>query len=302
MRPDPQTLFQKKSRSFSLAAKLFSAETRQDIARLYQFCRHIDDLADSSVEGEPERLKELARALENEGLEPSDLIVDDFLALARDRKLPRPSAKELVVASAADCGPRKIETVDELIQFSYGVAGTVGELMRPLIGASDRRADPFAIDMGIALQLTNIARDVAEDASRERFYLPGEWVSPECIRKALNRQDQNSTQAVDTAIQRTLELAEKYYTSALAGHWFIPHRNRRAIFFALHFYRAIGLKLKSKGPGAFNDRTVLSLFEKLGVALRAYPTYRRYCSGDWAAKQAPPHEAALHRPLQEVLA
>lgn len=299
MPEDPQTLFQRKSRSFSLAALLFSAGTREDIARLYQFCRHVDDLADSSHAGEPEKLRRLEGMLDGGSADCDDPVLSHFIRLARQRKLPLGAARELIAASAADCGPRCLQTEAELIRFAYGVAGTVGLLMQPLLGADDPRAAAFAIDLGIALQLTNIARDVAEDVGRDRFYLPAAWVRPGVIQTALCEKNPTATDQVDKAVQQLLKTADRYYESALAGHWFIPPRNRRAIFFALHFYRAIGRKMQRQGSGAWRSRTRIGLFGKLAVGLAAYPRYQIRRKRDWSRKEAPRHDRALHEPLDE---
>lgn len=299
MPQDPQSLFKKKSRSFSLAARLLSADTRRDIALLYQFCRTVDDLADSSFEGQAPALQAMAKAVSLETTECVHPVAADFLKLAQRRKLPLDAAHELVIASEADCGPRCIQTEVELIRFAYGVAGTVGLLMQPLLGADDSRAKPFAIDLGIGLQLTNIARDVAEDAGRERFYLPADWVQPETIRRALREGEPEAVGQVDTAVENVLHLADRYYTSALAGHWFLPARNRRALFFALSFYRAIGQKMRRHGSAAWQKRTRIGLLGKLATGLKTYPHYRSLQKQDWSSPQPPQHKRSLHHPLNE---
>lgn len=299
MPQDPQSLFKKKSHSFSLAAQLLSVDTRRDIALLYQFCRTVDDLADSSLNGQVPELQAMAKAVNLETSECNHPVIADFLKLAQRRKLPLQAARELVAASEADCGPRRIQTEVELIRFAYGVAGTVGLLMQPLLGADDPRAKPFAIDLGIGLQLTNIARDVAEDAGRERFYLPSEWVRPETICHALRKGDPKAVEQVDLAIEKVLRLADVYYKSALTGHWFIPARNRRAIFFALNFYRAIGQKMRRQGSAAWQKRTRIGLLGKLAFGIKAYPRYRSLQKQDWSSAQPPKHECSLHNPLNE---
>lgn len=295
-----QTIFRKKSRSFSLAAKLLTPETREDVARLYQFCRYIDDLADASMRGKPEHLGTLASELETDRQKTNDPVLNDFLELAKERSLPLEAARELVEASQTDCGPRRLQTEADLIRFAYGVAGTVGLLMCPLIGANDPRSTPFAIDLGIALQLTNIARDVAGDADRQRFYLPAEWVSPETVQRALKSEDPGAVRKVDQAVEKTLNIADHYYGSALLGHWFIPRRNRKAIFFALNFYRSIGEKMRRSGSGAWRKRTRLGLTGKLAAGISVWPHYRTMEHGLWSQNEPPRHSEYLHIPLKET--
>jgi phytoene synthase len=300
MSDDPQTLFKRKSRSFSLAARFFSPDTQEAIARLYQFCRYVDDLADETAHGEPERRGRLRAKLSDDPMQSDDPILKDFLELAQTHRLPLHAAAELVDASKEDCGPRNIQTEAELIRFAYGVAGTVGLLMQELLGARDAGAAPFAIDLGIALQLTNVVRDVAEDAARDRYYLPAQLATPEDIERALKTAEPIALQKVDAAVERVLQIADRYYASALAGHWYIPPRNRRAVFFALSFYRAIGTKLRHSESGAWRSRTQLGLFSKIRVGLAAYPNYRTLKAEAWSTKAPPLHESVLHTVLQEV--
>lgn len=298
MPEDAQAVFEKNSRSFSLAARLFTPQTRADSARLYRFCRYVDDLADASQKGEPAYLAEIKNELE--GNRTSDNpILKDFIQLADARGLSKSAAIELVEALRQDCGPCSIQNEPELIRFAYGVAGTVGLLMCPLLQCDDERAAPFAIDLGIALQLTNIARDVAEDATRSRFYLPTNWVSPKTIQAALQSGDSQAVAEVDQAVARILALADVYYQSARKGHWFIPPRNRLPIFLALSFYESIGKKLLRLGSGAWQTRTRLGLVEKITVALAATPSYLKHRM-TWDSKVAPTHTPELHRDLQTL--
>lgn len=292
-----QAIFREKSRSFSLAARLFSADDQLAVARLYRFCRYLDDLADDSHAGEASRLAEIKQALLGAKQAPDESIEADFLNLAAERSLPVAAAISLAEASRADCGPRRLETPDELIQFAYGVAGTVGLLVQKLIGASDPRAEPFAVDLGIALQLTNIARDVAEDARRDRFYLPSEWVSPVTIIAALDTGDPEAIQSTDAAIHHLLQLAATYYKSARVGHWFIPVRNRRVTFLAAGLYEAIGHEILFRGPGAWRQRVALGFRKKLTVAAQTIPQYRQFRSAVWDAAAPPVHDSSLHQAL-----
>jgi 15-cis-phytoene synthase len=297
---ESQKIFASKSRSFSLAARLFAGDIRGGIARLYRFCRYIDDLADSSNRGEPERLGEIADCFRSGQSQSNDPIVQDFLELAATFDLPLEAAVELAEALREDCGPRSLNSKADLIRFAYGVAGTVGLLLRPILGGTDERAGPFAIELGIALQLTNIARDVAEDAARDRFYLPSEWVGPSTLRKALETlppETNDAVRTVDEAVACLLHLASDYYASARRGLWFIPPRNRHAVYFAAAFYQAIGDKLLRQGSGGWRKRVHLGTLEKLIVAGAALPGYMRLRRSEWSRAEPPEHAAHLHTPL-----
>jgi phytoene synthase len=295
----PEALFRKNSRSFSMAARLFARRDQNAVARIYRFCRYLDDLADDTHAGDTQALDRTHRMLSGEIEAPANSIEADFLALADERDIFLMPALELIAALRKDCGPRAIETPGELIRFAYGVAGTVGQIMRRVIDAQDARADAFAIDLGIALQLSNIVRDVAEDASRGRFYLPAAWVAPEVVKNAL-AGDREAVLQVDDAVRKTLELSETYYESARRGFAYIPHPNRRVIFLAAALYQAIGKKIAKLGSGAWRQRIVVSPFGKLAVLVRSLAEYRRWQRQEWSQNPEPCHDASLHAALGPV--
>lgn len=266
LKENPADLFRAKSRTFSLAAQLFSREDQVAVARLYYFCRVLDDLADASSQGETAALETVIHELNSE-VSASDPLVVDFIELAQERGLSLQAASLLAKALRSDCGARQVEDESELLHFAFGVAGTVGVLMCPVLGVNDSRAIPFAVDLGIALQLTNIARDVPEDAARGRYYLPRDWIAPSVIEAAI-AGDHRAVETVDIAIEELLKLAEKFYESAFAGFWFIAPRNRRAVLLATMLYREIGESLLRLGGGSWRKRRTLSTAEKIKLSLR----------------------------------
>lgn len=291
-------LFRRKSRTFSLAARLFSRDDQEAVNRLYQFCRELDDLADDTAEGNTRELDQVILELQTDN-DPVHPLALDFRALASERELPIPAACTLAQALRDDCGPRTIESEEQLLAFAYGVAGTVGILMCPVLGVSDPRAVPFAVDLGIGLQLTNIARDVVEDAARQRYYLPAEWVRPKAIQNAIEGSRQDIL-LVDKAIKELLSVAETFYTSGLAGHGYIRPRNRRAVFLATLMYREIGRSLLKMGSGAWLTRRSLSPWEKAKTAFGAVGQYRAMHRSHWSRTEAPTHESSLAKKLKNA--
>lgn len=292
----PEDLFRRNSRSFSLAARLFSPRDRTAVARLYRFCRYLDDLADETESGDSQRLDLAHRRLSGSRDVPVGSIESDFLALSKERTIPIDPALELIDALRADCGPRSIKDVAALLRFAYGVAGTVGQMLRHVIDARDDRADSFAVDLGIGLQLSNVIRDVAEDANRKRFYLPATWVSAPDIERAMEGHHE-SIAKVDVAVERAHDLAAEYYQSARRGFAYIPERNRRVIFLAAALYEAIGKKVLRRAPGGWRQRTVVSPLEKMAILLRAPADYTRWRREHWRQEPQPTHQAQLHRAL-----
>ncbi|MEM1221397.1 MAG: squalene/phytoene synthase family protein [Verrucomicrobiota bacterium] len=294
-RESAAALFRNKSRTFSLAARLFSRDDQDAVARLYKFCRLLDDLADDTAQGETAELDQVIAELD-EGARPSHPIAIDFLRLANERSLSRGAAQFLAKALREDCGARHIATESELIHFAFGVAGTVGLLMCPVLGVQDTRALSFAVDLGIALQLTNIARDVVEDAQRDRFYLPMEWIAPDSITQSIKNPGTDN-EAVDHALVRLLEVAEHFYQSAFLGHWFIPHQNRRAVFLATSLYREIGRSLLRLGQGSWRTRRSLSSKEKAMASFVALNRYLKMKKRVWSSKDPPQHDEKLAKKL-----
>jgi 15-cis-phytoene synthase len=159
-----------------------------------------------------------------------------------------------------DSQPRQIQSTDELLRFAYGVAGTVGQMLRPVLGAPGQ-AEPYAMALGVAMQLTNIARDVVEDAERGRCYLPAQW-GIDWKTMAQPETDDQRKHAF-TMLERLLALAEDFYAFAETGLHYIPSRNRRAIRIALVLYRGIGRKVLRGGPSQYwSGRVHLGSFEK----------------------------------------
>lgn len=293
---NPAALFRAKSRTFSLAAQLFSREDQDAVARLYYFCRVLDDLADASAQGETAALERVISELDP-AVSATDPVVLDFLDIADKRGLSLEAATLLAQALRDDCGTRRVKDENELLAFAFGVAGTVGVLMCPVLGVHDPRAIPFAVDLGIALQLTNIARDVPEDAELGRYYLPREWIEPAVIKAAI-AGDSDSIETVDAAIERLLSLAESFYDSALAGFWFIGARNRRAVLLATMLYREIGQSLLRLGGGAWRKRRTLSAGEKIKLCLRTLCFASRTQAKQWTDPSPPAHSMELRQKLE----
>ena len=161
-------------KSFYWASLFLGSELADRAARLYQFCRFVDDLADGDL---PDRLDSLEdiRAGLTDPQHPAVAAIPElgaFMALATETNIPLNAAAELLDGMLRDQHPTALESEAELLRYCHAVAGTVGLMMCRVLNCQHPRADHFAIDLGIAMQLTNIARDVLEDAEMDRRYLP----------------------------------------------------------------------------------------------------------------------------------
>ena len=283
-------------KSFNWAAKLFKRHDADRIAQLYAFCRYADDIADNLDEA-------------NAKLQLEDIISDlrrghsriptvsNLLKLLDGKKTALKSARYLVAALLADTGKVRIQHQNDLIRYAYGVAGTVGIMVCEVVGAHDSAALPFAIDLGIGMQLTNIARDVVEDARRDRIYLPAdafhEPVSPHQI---LNG-DPQIHQELFSIIVSVLKRADIYYRSAYAGMRYLPLRSRVVILTAAHIYEAIGPRILQNNQRYWHTRIYVNAQRKLYHTLRAVfglianPKF-------WPLGRHPEHDPALHVALR----
>ena len=257
-----QLVLARHGKSFHWAGRFLDPTTFQDAAILYAFCRFVDDAVDAAA-GVAEAQAAIAAAKASFLSETcASGVVADFMDLAERHRLDARLPLDLIEGVASDIGAVRIPSRNELLRYSYRVAGTVGAMMCPLIGVKDPRAIPFAVDLGIAMQLTNIARDVLEDALRGRLYLPAEELPGEVTCDGLVRGVKDQRAAATRVVQSLLALAERYYRSADRGLRFIPLRSRLAILIAGRVYRAIGLRVLAQPSLIWEGRAVISRREK----------------------------------------
>lgn len=278
----PEELLARAGKSFHLAGKFLPRDRRQAATQLYAFCRGLDDLADET--GDATQIKAVAAALENN--DTSHPLAALYLTLENSDPAP---AVALARALRDDTGPTQIPDERALLRYCHGVAGTVGLMMARVLGATDPAAAYHAIDLGIALQLTNIARDTREDADHDRRYIPATWLDlpPASVRRAPER--------VHEAALRCLALAEPYYVSGLAGLVYLPPESRRGILIAAKVYREIGEELRRQGPHRTADRIVVPTWRKAALVAQAF-----VAPSPWT-KPAPPHDAMLHHQLDGLV-
>lgn len=265
---DAREALRRHGRTFYFASHLLGSRHAARAATLYAFCRHVDNLADdgSDTQAAREALACIAGALRTG--RAVDPWTRSLLALQDDTGRLVAPALELVAGVTSDLGEVRIADEASLVHYAYRVAGTVGLMMCAVLDVHDARAHPFAVDLGIAMQLTNIARDIGEDARLGRRYLPASWIGdvhPSDILApdaALQRQLRDAT-------RRLLALAERHYASAEAGLGFLPLRARLAILTAARTYRAIGGDVAAHGHRSWDRRAVVGPMAKAGQGVRS---------------------------------
>jgi phytoene synthase len=262
------------SKSFSLAARLFDPPTRDAAFFLYGWCRYCDDQVDEAGKsGNRDELERRLRALRERtasafSLEPQQEPV--FVALqyiVHRYGIPAHYAIELIEGMAMDVRGTRYATLKELLLYCYRVAGTVGLMMSHVMGLRDESALKHAADLGIAMQLTNIARDITEDAAMGRIYLPLSWLDEAKIAHAEIAAPANREKLAMITL-RLLREAERYYRSGDAGLWHLSFRSACAVSAARHVYSEIGSLLLARGARAWDQRTYVTGARKLWVVLR----------------------------------
>ncbi|TFH68626.1 phytoene/squalene synthase family protein [Gammaproteobacteria bacterium LSUCC0057] len=286
-----KTVLSAHGKSFYWASFFLGAKSAAQAAQLYQFCRYVDDLADGSLPDRAEQLRLINSQLAgHHSGQPSEETAQ-FLELMQQCQISSQAAIGLVDGMLQDQQPVELNHPAELLRYCHAVAGTVGLMMSRVLGCHNPKAQPFALDLGIAMQLTNIARDVLEDAQMGRRYLPASWVSltPAEIAAA----SPVSRQPVAEAVAKTLELAEHYYRSARLGIQLLPLRSRLAIAVALRVYRHIGVRLKGRDYAWWRGRVYVPTWQKLLLTLVSLRVL--------LPSAVPEHNRSLHADLQGLV-
>ncbi len=266
------------ARTFYYGSLFLSPAKRRAAWALYAFCRTADDLADESERAEDARA-ELARwragLIETYAGRPRGPVMIAWADLLARYPVPISPALELLDGVSMDLAGAHYATYDDLRTYCYRVAGTVGLLMAPILGYTDARALPHAVDLGIAMQLTNIVRDVGEDAARGRVYLPDE----DLARYGYSRAEL-ARGAVTPAFVRLLECqmarAEALYASGLRGLAYLHPDARLAIALSATLYRGIHARVRRNGYDVFTRRAHVSAVGKLAALPAAWLAARCY--------------------------
>ena len=251
-------------KSFYWASFFLPKESKIKAGILYSICRYFDNVADSDSEDRSKYLKETIQNVSHD----KKNVVNIFL---QKNNISNYIFIDLIKGLIADQSQVKIKNKKELITYSYHVAGTVGLMMSKIIGVKNKKAQPCAIDLGIAMQLTNIARDVYEDAKMQRVYLPSEWI-PDIditILNGTNKINLKQEKKISEAIHKLIDLSEIFYLNGFSGLRYVPLKTRLAIFIAANIYRGIGIKIKKNGNKYLTERVFLNIYEKILITIKS---------------------------------
>ena len=281
------------SKSFYSASRLLPAEVRQQAFALYAFCRLSDDavdMADGSQDAIARLTDRLARAAQGR---PRPFAADRALADAMRRSAIPPALLEALLEGLAwDAEGRCYETLDDLFDYAARVAGTVGVMMTLIMGVRSAAALGRACDLGVAMQLTNIARDVGEDARMGRIYLPRQWLRETGVDAEAWLAEPSPDPRIRALVARLLDEARALYQQARGGVALLPASCRPAILAAALIYAEIGAEVERNGFD-FGNRSRASFgpaqAQATGAGGRLVRAARRRAVALRASLRAVPH-------------
>ena len=268
---------QQGSKSFRAASRLFDPVTRERAWLLYCWCRHCDDLCDGQTYGfgaGPRcdvavlRAKTLAAVRAGDATE---LPLQALAQLVSECPIPQRLIEDHLEGFFLDQRGWEPQTEEDLIRYCYHVAGAVGCMMAIVMGvpAEDTETLERAADLGIAFQLSNIARDLREDHESGRCYLPRQWLDEFGVEQASLFEPANR-KVLQTLADRLVANVELYEDSARRGLDRLGFRSRLAVGTALRIYGAIGRRVARLGPAAWDERVSVGKLRKLAYLVPSF--------------------------------
>ena len=270
-----ETITAEHSKSFYFASGLLPEEKRSAVRALYAFCRTVDDIVDE-VESKKDRDFELdywRNIVQTASSSTDDLVAAAWADTLTRYHIPRHYALQLIDGVARDLSQTRYQTFDDLATYCYGVASTVGLMSMYIVGFKGHDAVKYAIKLGVALQMTNILRDVGEDYRNGRLYLPREELIQYGIREqdiAEGRVTENWRQFMRFQIERTRHL----YKESWAGVKMLEREGQLAIGAASTFYSGILDDIEKHDYNVFTRRASLSAWGKISRVPGLWVTVR----------------------------
>ncbi len=258
------------SKTFYTSSKLLPQRIQDAARQLYAFCRVADDVVDESddIEAAVESLRLRLDAIYalNPDPHPADRA---FADLALTYSIPRSLPDALIEGFAWDASGRRCKTASDVYAYSVRVAGAVGAMMAIIMRSRSPEAIARACDLGVAMQLSNIARDVGADAKIGRLYLPEDWLREVGIEPDAFVHDPLPSPELTIVIERLLTEADRFYERSISGIAMLPKRCRPAIHASRLLYSAIGHQVRLNGYDSISQRAVVPKKRKLVLIAKA---------------------------------
>jgi phytoene synthase len=285
-----------KGKTFFWAKFLLNKKHATNAVRLYRFCRYVDDVGDESTD--PVLANFMLMQIINElkiGIS-NHPVISDAIDLFNESQININIPISLIQGVMSDLSLVRIKDDAALMIYCYQVAGTVGLMMCKILDIKDNRAAAHAIDLGIGMQITNICRDVSEDAKMNRRYLPASLIG-DTEPLALINPDIQTQDKIRNTLKKMLNTADEYYQSGYHGLCFLPIRARLGIAIASGLYRQIGTNLINKNYASWSFRSVVC--KKLKAWLTLKILVRGLVDTDFYF-YVKTHNSRLHHSIKEV--
>jgi len=260
------------SKSFYLSTCLLPKHKRWATFALYGFCRHIDNLTDNPRERSDGELQHELKYLEHEIRiayrtgESEHPIIGPYIAVAKKYEIPIDYSSDLIEGVRMDTSIRRYETFDDLYLFAYRVAGVVGLMMTPVLGYRDPAAMEFAEKLGVAMQLTNILRDIKEDKEMDRIYLPQDEIRSFGL-DADHFFEEKMSENFRKLMKYQIDRAHQFYEEAERGIKMLDRDAQFAIYSASKIYRGILRKIEMRDYNPFLGRGYVPQFKKAQIVI-----------------------------------
>lgn len=258
-----QEITREHSKSFYLASQLLPEEKRSAVRALYAFCRIVDDIVDEDILDERDAHLDYWRdVVQTASFSEEDLVAPAWTDTLARYHIPRHYALQLIDGVNRDITQTRYQTFGELATYCYGVASTVGLMSMFIVGFKTNEAVPYAIKLGVALQMTNILRDVGEDFRNGRVYLPRDELALYGIRES-DIAAGNVTDAWRLFMKFQIERTRQLYEEAWPGIKLLEREGQLAIGAAAIFYQGILDAIEANDYDVFNHRASLGAWEKI---------------------------------------
>ena len=261
------------SKTFFWASIFLPKSVLNKVINIYSFCRTYDDIVD---EGLPITSSQDAKKLEE---------------IIRSYGISQNLIDELISGINSDVNFKRYKNNDELLRYCYKVAGVVGLMMSQALEIRNLEAKYFAIDLGIAMQLTNIARDISQDYDKNRIYLPEDTgISADII----SNMTHDNKIKIEKSVNDLIVKADIFYNSSLNGLRYIPIKSRFSILIALRIYQAIGHKIKRTGTKFLKENIYITSKEKIFLIIKSIIEFFIFFILPFHRRK---HNKCLHEPL-----
>ncbi len=265
------------SKTFFWASIFLPKNILNKVINIYSFCRIHDDIVDEDLSEESiEEIKELEEIVKSYGV--SEKLIE-----------------ELVSGINSDINFKRYRNNEELLRYCYKVAGVVGLMMSIALEIKSKEAKYFAIDLGIAMQLTNISRDIIQDFNKNRIYLPEDTGIHKDIFHNITSENKIK---IKNSVKNLLIKADIFYNSSLNGLRFIPIKSRVSILIALRIYQAIGHKINKTGTKFLNENVYITVREKFLIIIKSLIEFLIFFVVPLHRKN---HNKNLHKPLSGLI-